>query len=100
MGEGPPPPPAPPPKTGGGEPEAHRFTSPLSQSLGEERGVGGRAPGTALVTGITGFVGAHLAEHLLANGVGVIGIRSRAGAAGWAARRCRTFQVDIRDAEA
>ncbi|MDR3639485.1 MAG: GDP-mannose 4,6-dehydratase [Isosphaeraceae bacterium] len=55
-----------------------------------------------LVTGVTGFVGAHLAEHLAAEGDLVVGLsasgRWREGA-GQAARQVRLERCDLADAE-
>lgn len=58
---------------------------------------------TALVTGITGFVGSHLAEHLLARGDRVVGL-SRSGkwpeSVAYLAFKAKLHAVDIVDAAA
>jgi GDP-4-dehydro-6-deoxy-D-mannose reductase len=55
---------------------------------------------TALVTGISGFAGAHLAELLCAEGLCVFGIRQGCVAPALGTGRCRTLSVDLRDAAA
>jgi len=44
-----------------------------------------------LITGITGFIGSHIAENLVANGIQVIGLK-RSGSNVW---RCREFETKI-----
>jgi GDP-4-dehydro-6-deoxy-D-mannose reductase len=55
---------------------------------------------TALVTGISGFAGTHLAEHLRQQGLCVFGIRCRPVSPATETDRWQTLSVDLRDADA
>lgn len=50
----------------------------------------------ALITGVTGFIGSHLAERLLAEGVGVRGLARRPAEAAWLAKQgAEIVQADL-----
>ena len=50
----------------------------------------------ALITGVTGFIGSHLAERLLAEGVGVRGLARRPAEAAWLAQQgAEIVQADL-----